>query len=72
MTATVRVLSITGLIVAGTCAIIAGEARQFELVMFDLPHGLSGFGTAWSVRTRFDRHGRLVQHMVHVGACCGP
>lgn len=56
---------------AGTCTTGNG-AGQFELETFDMPHGLDGFGTAWSVRTRFDRQGRLVMHEVHVEACCGP
>jgi hypothetical protein len=56
---------------SGSCKTGTG-AGQFELTMFDLPHGLEGFGTAWNVRTRFDGHGRLVQHGVHMEHCCGP
>ena len=48
------------------------EAGQFEVLMFDVPHGLYGYGTAWSVRARFDRRGRLTQHSVHAEVCCGP
>jgi hypothetical protein len=55
----------------GTCSTGSG-AGYFELETSDPPHGLEGFGTVWSVRTRFDARGRLVQHSVHVGDCCGP
>ncbi len=55
----------------GTCTTGNG-AGQFEVLMFELPHGLYGYGTVWSVRTRFDRQARLVQHSVHSEECCGP
>jgi hypothetical protein len=56
---------------AGTCTTDSG-AGQFELVLTDLPHGIERFGTAWSVRARFDGRGLLVEHGVHEEDCCGP
>ena len=56
---------------AGACNTRSGGG-QFDLETEDPAHFLEAFGTVWSVRTRFDARGRLVEHGVHVDKCCGP
>jgi len=32
----------------------------------------NSFDTMWTIRVRFDSRGRLVEHRLSLGDCCGP